>query len=173
MNTGFGAHLALFSEIGMVLLVTTLAGVAVAHALLTLGVGQLAIQDIGAGRAAALAAGLCGRFGAGRAVACTDLDASMAAADGLVHCTPTGMAAHPGLPLAETLLRPTLWVAEIVYFPLETELLRAARALGCRTLDGGNMAVFQAVEAFRLFTGITPDAERMLRHFTALGDEAG
>ncbi len=154
------------------------AGAAVAHALLVLGVQRLAIQDVDAGRAVALAENLCARFGAGRAVACADLAASMADADGLIHCTPTGMAAHPGLPLPVAVLRPALWVAEIVYFPLETELLRAARALGCRTLDGGSMAVFQAVEAFRLFTGITPDAERMLRHFTALdftalGDEGG
>ena len=68
------------------------------------------------------------------------------------------MAKYPGLPLPAELLRPELWVAEIVYFPMETELLRRARALGCRTLDGGGMAVFQAVEAFRLFTGI--DARR-------------
>jgi shikimate dehydrogenase len=79
------------------------------------------------------------------------------------------MAKYPGLPLPAALLRRDLWVAEIVYFPMETELLRAARALGCRTLDGGGMAVFQAVEAFRLFTGITPDADRMLRHFAAMG----
>ena len=58
-----------------------------------------------------------------------------------------------------------MWVAEIVYFPLETELLRAARALGCRTVDGGGMAVFQAAEAFRLFTGRVPDIERMLQSF--------
>ena len=62
----------------------------------------------------------------------------------------------------------TLWVAEIIYFPLETELLRNARALGCRTLDGGGMAVFQAVDAFRLITGVTPDAERMLAHFKSM-----
>jgi len=55
---------------------------------------------------------------------------------------------------------------------LETELLRTARALGCRTLDGGSMAVFQAVEAFRLITGVTPDPERMLRHFAELGRAA-
>jgi shikimate dehydrogenase len=88
----------------------------------------------------------------------------------LVNCTPIGMTAHPGLPLPGGLLRPALWVADIVYFPLETELLRTARALGCRTLHGGAMAVFQAVEAFRLLTGITPDAERMLRHFASLVD---
>jgi shikimate dehydrogenase len=79
------------------------------------------------------------------------------------------MANYPGLPVPQELLRPELWVAEIVYFPLETELLRVARARGCRTLDGGGMAVLQAVEAFRLFTGITPDAARMLRHFAAMG----
>lgn len=79
-----------------------------------------------------------------------------------------GMAKLPGMPVPVELLRPGLWVAEIVYFPLETELLRNARALGCRTLDGGNMAVFQAVKAFELFSGITPDAQRMLAHFQSM-----
>jgi shikimate dehydrogenase len=144
------------------------AGAAVAHALLGLGTGRLAVFDTDAARAGALAAQLCARFGAGRAVAGTDLPAAMAAADGLVNCTPVGMAKYPGLPLPAALLRPALWVAEIIYFPLETELLRTARGLGCRTLDGGGMAVFQAVGAFRLFTGLEPDAGRMLRHFAAL-----
>ena len=58
-----------------------------------------------------------------------------------------------------------MWVAEVVYFPIETELLRTAREIGCRALDGSGMAVFQAAEAFRLFTGITPNVERMLQHF--------
>ena len=144
------------------------AGAAVAHALLTLGVGQLTIQDVDPSRAAALAASLSERFGAGRDVAASSLADSVRAADGLVNCTPMGMAAHPGLPLPADLLRPALWVADIVYFPLETALLHEARALGCRTLHGGHMAVFQAVEAFRLFTGLPPDAERMLEHFTAM-----
>jgi shikimate dehydrogenase len=77
------------------------------------------------------------------------------------------MAKLPGLPLPAERLHPSLWGAEIVYLPLETALLKHARSLGCRTLHGG-MAMFQAVEAFRLFTGITSDAERMLKHFTAL-----
>ncbi|MFD2352641.1 hypothetical protein ACFSTC_30230 [Nonomuraea ferruginea] len=78
------------------------------------------------------------------------------------------MAGHPGLPLPAALLRPDLWVADIVYRPLETELLRQARALGCRTLHGGGMVVFQAAHAFHLFTGRKPDAERMLAHLTEL-----
>ncbi|MGG5807745.1 shikimate dehydrogenase [Falsiroseomonas sp. CW058] len=144
------------------------AGAAVAHAALTLGAGCLTVFDTDAARAAALAADLGARFGAGRAEAGMDLDAAMARADGLINCTPVGMAKYPGTPLPVTLLRPGIWVSEIIYFPLETELLRAARRIGCRTLDGGGMAVFQAVEAFRLFTGITPDHERMLRHFASM-----
>ena len=72
------------------------------------------------------------------------------------------------MPIAAEALRPDLWVSEIIYFPLETELLRNARALGCRTLDGGNMAVFQAVKAFELFCGLTADADRMLAHFQSM-----
>ena len=86
----------------------------------------------------------------------------------MINTTPVGMAKFPGTPVPAALLRPELWVAEIIYFPLETELLRDARALGCRTLTGGGMAVFQAVDAFRLITGAEPDAERMQRHFAAM-----
>jgi shikimate dehydrogenase len=102
-------------------------------------------------------------------VAAQELAAAVAAAEGLINATPVGMADYPGLPLPAELLRPDLWVADIVYFPLETELLGRARALGCRTLDGGGMAVFQAAQAFHLFTGMAPDAERMLRHFASMG----
>ena len=146
------------------------AGAAVAHALLTLGTARLTILDVAADRARELAASLSDRFGAGRARGGDGADVADAVgtADGLVHATPTGMAAHPGLPLPAELLRPELWVADIVYRPLETELVRTARTAGCRVLDGGGMAVFQAVDAFRLITGVEPDADRMLAHFTTL-----
>ncbi|VVJ17795.1 Quinate/shikimate 5-dehydrogenase I delta (EC [Amycolatopsis camponoti] len=144
------------------------AGAAVAHGLLTAGAGRVQVFDLDAGRATELAVALADRFGAGRASAGADLEAALSAADGLVHATPTGMAAHPGLPVPAGLLRPDLWIAEVVYRPLETELVRAARAVGARVLDGGRMAVFQAAEAFALFTGAEPDAARMARHFATL-----
>jgi shikimate dehydrogenase len=78
------------------------------------------------------------------------------------------MAGLPGLPLPAELVRPPLWIADIVYRPLDTELLQCARAHGCRTLDGGRMAVVQAADAFALFTGVEPDEARMLRHFEEL-----
>ena len=147
------------------------AGAAVAHAALTMGAKQLTIFDVDHARSAELGASLSARFGRDRAVGGTDLAAAMAAADGLIHATPTGMAKLTGMPLSPELLRSNHWVAEIVYFPLETELLRVARSKGCRTVDGGGMAVFQAVGAFRLFTGIEPDPARILKHFAAMGGE--
>jgi shikimate dehydrogenase len=151
------------------------AGAAVAHAVLTLGAGHVTVVDAMPDRAADLAAGLNRHFGAGRAAAATPdaLEGLLARADGVVHATPTGMAAHPGLPFPAELLHPGLWVAEVVYRPLETELLRTARGVGCATLDGGGMAVFQAVDAFRLFTGREPDAVRMLADISELAGVPG
>ena len=136
------------------------AGAACAHALAG---SRLTIFDRDEARATALAGQLGDRAEPGRSLA----DA-LTTADGLVHATPTGMTAHPGLPLPADLLDPRLWVADVVYRPLTTALVETARARGCRVLDGGRMAVFQAADAFRLFTGRTPDADRMLRHFDAL-----
>jgi shikimate dehydrogenase len=144
------------------------AGAAVGHALLMLGAGTLSIVDVDKARATDLAADLCSRFGAERAVAAPDAAQAVDAADGIVNATPVGMGSHPGMPVARELLRPDLWIADIVYFPIETELLRAGRALGCRTMAGGGMAVFQAADAFRLFTGREPDVERMIRHFDSM-----
>lgn len=145
------------------------AGSAVADALLRLGAQRLTIIDVDPARAGALAADLASRHGRHvDAAAPADAEALLASADGIVNCTPIGMAAHPGSPIDVTLLREHMWVADIVYFPLETALLRAARAVGCRTLDGGHMAVGQAVGAFELFTGVSPDASRMDAHFRTL-----
>jgi shikimate dehydrogenase len=145
------------------------AGAAVAHALLTLGVGELCIIDTDGGRAERLAAALTVRFGRGRALANPPtITEALAAADGVVNATPLGMAKYPGMAFPPELLRSELWVSDIVYFPLETELLREARARGCRTMSGAGMAVFQAVGAFRLFTGRKADAARMMRHFESL-----
>ncbi|WP_371668185.1 shikimate dehydrogenase [Streptomyces sp. NBC_00289] len=154
------------------------AGAAVAHATLTLGAERVTVVDALPERAADLAASLNRHFGPGRAAAAgpaslADLLARADGIGGLVHATPTGMAAHPGLPLSPGLLHPGLWVAEVVYRPLETELLRTARALGCATLDGAGMAVFQAVDAFRLFTGREPDSARMLTDIAELAGAVG
>ncbi len=144
------------------------AGSAIAHAVLRLGAVRLSVVDSDGPRAQALADTLNESYGDGRADAASDPAAALAQASGLIHATPTGMDKLPGLPLAAALLKPSLWVSEIVYFPLHTPLLQAARAIGCRVVDGGSMAVGQAVGAFRLFTDREPDAQRMRQHFLSL-----
>jgi len=146
------------------------AGAAVGHALLDMGTEHLVVVDVDVDRATVLARELA-RGHAGARVDASEFDklsVLLPVSDGIVHCTPTGMADHPGLPFDAELLHPGLWVADIVYRPLDTALLTAAREAGCRTLDGGHMAVHQATTAFELITGITPDAARMSRHFRSL-----
>jgi shikimate dehydrogenase len=67
--------------------------------------------------------------------------------------------------LSAKIFRPEMWVSEIVYMPLETPLLKAARRIGCPTADGGHMNVGQAIRGFKLFTGLDADAARMDAHF--------
>ncbi len=144
------------------------AGAAVAFAAMKLGIQRLAIHDLDHVRATELTEKLKREFGNDRAVSVNNLAEEIALADGLIQATPIGMTAHSGLPIAKNLLRSELWIAEIIYFPLETEFLKIARQLGCRTMNGGEMAVFQGVESFRLFTGTPPNSERMLQHFLSL-----
>jgi shikimate dehydrogenase len=143
------------------------AGVAVAHALIDCGVQRLSIHDTDPQRAAALADQVMLNRPGAIAKFAPDLAQLVAEdrPDGVVNATPMGMAKLPGSAFPVALLAPQMWVADIVYFPLETELLRAADQAGCRTLKGSGMAVFQAVRAFELFTGLTADPARMKATF--------
>ncbi|UOQ57494.1 shikimate dehydrogenase [Leucobacter allii] len=149
------------------------AGSATAYALLSLGVGELAIADADAARASELLARLAGPFPGGRvrAIALDELPGAFSRAHGVVHATPTGMALSPGLPFDPEAVNRDAWISEVVYLPLETQLLRAATVLGHRVLDGGMMAVGQAYHSLRIITGLDPDRARMRAHFLGLLDE--
>ena len=141
------------------------AGAAVGYAMLKLGSRELTVHDRDASRAAALVDRLAELFPGRGIKVCRNLAVSLAGANGLIHATPTGMRKYPGIPVPAEALRPPLWVSEIVYVPLLTELLVTARNHGCRTLDGGGMAVFQGAMAFKLFFDVEPDITRMLARF--------
>jgi shikimate dehydrogenase len=150
------------------------AGSAVAYALAGAGSG-VRIADADADRAAALAGRLRRAFPAGEihGLAAEQVPAALADADGVVNATPVGMTGHPGLPFDTRALRDRHWVADVVYRPLDTALLVAARAAGCRVLDGGAMLVAQAAQTLALLTGATPDLDRMRRHLAALTRREG
>ena len=144
------------------------AGGAVANALLDLGVQKLGVFDPDQARSAQLVARLCEVHGQGRAELVCEIEKFVADGfDGVVNASPVGMAKHPGSPFPPDQLLRENWVADIVYFPIETPLLAAARDAGCRVMNGSGMALYQAVRAFELFTGIRPDASRMEATFAA------
>jgi shikimate dehydrogenase len=165
------------AELGsVVLLGAGGAGTAVAHALVALGTDDLIVFDPDPARSAALQSSLRRAGGDLRfkGIGADELAGAMSTADGLVNATPVGMAAHPGSPLREDLLREELWVVDIVYRPVLTELLRSARSRGCRVLSGTGMAAHQAADAFELITGRVADRAAMIRDLDELvgGDVA-
>ncbi len=151
------------------------AGRAVAFALFDLGVQTLLVGDKNEAQAAGLVAALTSQFGSGRCRIEGDPAAALAGAAGAVNATPVGMTGIPGMPISPAAIEARHWVADVIYSPLETDLLKAARTRGARVMGGAGMCVHQAAEAFRLFTGITPDVGRLHAAFAqaaALRDRA-
>lgn len=142
------------------------AGSATAFALLNMGARELRIVDESSERAAHLSTRMKRHFPNRDIFHEMNVAQALIGASGVVNATPVGMVSHPGSVLTPDQLWPELWVADIVYFPLETELLQIARALGCKTLSGRGMAVYQAVRAFEIFTGFAGSPARMNRNFS-------
>ena len=148
------------------------AGAAVAYAMARRGAAKLTLVDADRSRAQQLRDSLASMFPESE-IFSTGLDRLgdvLSAASGLVHATPVGMLEHPGSAVPQKFLRPQMWVSEVVYRPAETELLMQAARAGCRTLSGTGMAVFQAADAFEIFTGRIANADRMIAHMGTLID---
>ena len=143
------------------------AGRAVAFALMDLGVAVLILHDQDAARAKALMADIAKHYGASRCRITSDLEHDIGAAAGVVNATQVGMRGFPGNPVPVAELTAAHWAADVIYTPIQTAFLQAAAAKGARTLNGGGMCVHQAVEAFRLFTGVEPDLARLHRTFAS------
>lgn len=143
------------------------AGRAVAFALCDLGVRTLLVHDNRPSQGEGLAAAIAAQLGPGRCRAVDDVAAALAGAAGLVNATPVGMTGIPGVPIDSSLLSPRLWLADVIYSPLETELVLAAKRVGARAIGGAGMCIHQAAESFRLFTGLAADLARMREVFAA------
>ncbi len=141
------------------------AGRAVAFALMDLDVALLVIHDRDGARADALRVDIARHYAAARVRVATDLERDITAANGVVNATQVGMRGFPGNPIPAAALKATHWAADVIYTPIETEFIKAAAAKGARVLTGAGMCVHQAIEAFRLFTGVELDVARMHRAF--------
>lgn len=145
------------------------AGAAVSGALTDRSLERLVIVDVDRDRADRLATATAGRARFEVATAAVAaLPGLLAEAAGVINATPLGMAAHPGMPIDVGLLDAGSFVADIVYRPAETALLRAARFRGLRVMSGLGMAMHQAADAFEVFTGAAADRAAMLDDLRAL-----
>ncbi|GJE03372.1 shikimate dehydrogenase [Methylobacterium isbiliense] len=133
---------------------------AIAVGLLDRGVPRLLIANRTAARAEALRALDPHRIGT---LAAAEVPGRLAEVGLLVNTTSLGMAAAPGLPADPAPLPPEAAVADIVYVPLDTPLLAAARARDLRTVDGLGMLLHQAVPGFARWFGVTPQVTPALR----------
>lgn len=101
--------------------------------------------------------------GAVRAMEWGEWSVGLAGVGLLVNTTSLGMTGKPAMEIGLEALPPTAAVADIVYNPLDTDLLRAAKARGHCTMDGLGMLMHQAVPAFAAWFGITPSVTPALR----------
>ncbi|UTT39223.1 shikimate dehydrogenase [Glutamicibacter mishrai] len=149
------------------------AGAAVAYALLQDGTEELHIVDLDEDRVEHRVRELRKHFPHAAIHAATpqQVPQLLGQMDGLLNATPIGMHHHPGLPLDLAALEERHWVADCIYRPVDTELIVAARDLGCQVLDGGYMAVGQAVDAFEIITGIRPETQQVRSHLLELLDK--
>jgi shikimate dehydrogenase len=131
-------------------------GKAIAFALASLNVTEIRIFDSEPARAEKLAALLCARDGV---TVASSPEQALRGATGLVNATPVGMLPNRGMPAPATLLHDGLWVADAVYYPLLTPLLAAAQEKGARIMTGRELAIYQAADAFALFSGLVPSTE--------------
>ena len=141
------------------------AGRACAFALMDMGAGRVDIYDVDPVKAASLVTDLAKHFCPSRSRQTDDLGAAVRGAKGIVNASPIGMVGIPGNPVPPDYLSSAHWVADIIYTPLETQLIKTAQAKGCRVITGDGMNVYQAVESFRHFTGREADFNRMKQTF--------
>jgi len=132
---------------------------AVVYGLIGRGVGRIIIVNRTRSRAEVLRE----RFGSRVHVAEWGDAAVLADAGLLVNATTLGMAGQPELPIDVKRLPGHAVVADLVYVPLRTPLLRAAREHGLRAADGLGMLLHQAVRGFALWFGKTPEVAGELR----------
>lgn len=117
-----------------------------------------------ANRTAERSQALADQFGtAVRPIAWDDINQVLPRAGLLVNTTSLGMHGQPALGLDVSLLPREAIVADLVYVPLETGLLKAARACGLKTADGLGMLLHQAVRGFELWFGQRPQVTPELR----------
>lgn len=130
-------------------------GKAIGFALAVSGVRRLKLFDSDRAKAQALASQIGERA---QVEISASVEDAVSGAAGIVNGTPIGMLPNRDSPVPADLIRKSHWVADAVYHPLWTPLLKAAQKAGAMVMTGRELSINQAVDAFALFTGVQPPA---------------
>ena len=130
-------------------------GKAIGFALAGCGVSHLRLFDSDRAKAQVLATQLGDRA---RVEIAASVEDAVSDAAGIVNGTPIGMLPNRDSPVPADLIRKSQWVADAVYHPLWTPLLKAAQKAGAMVMTGRELSINQAVDGFALFTGVQPPA---------------
>ena len=137
----------------------------VSYALAAEGTAEITVANRSPERAEALVGVLAARFRRCQFLAlplqAPGVAEAVKSADVLINATSVGLAPGETLPLDLGGLRPTTLVCDLIYRPLETAFLEAARGKGCRVLNGLGMLLHQGAAGFRLFTGVDAPLDAM------------
>jgi shikimate dehydrogenase len=134
-------------------------GRAVAFGLAALGAEIIVLHDADLAKVVSLARAIGQQF-PGLAVQAAEpgQSADLAGLDGVVNCTPLGMAGRPGSPLPKGVTGSPVWAFDAVYTPDQTQFRAQVEGLGADFLSGYDLYFHQGVQAFEIFTGRKPDA---------------
>jgi shikimate dehydrogenase len=151
-------------------------GKAIAFALAKLGARAIKLYDVDERKSLALGHSLSefqaktSGFRSGTQVAvASSLQDACEGVNGLVNCTPLGMAGYGGNAFENIKLIGVTWIFDAVYTPLETPFVKLGQAAGIEVLSGYELFLFQGIHAFQLFTGHQVDADA-LREALNAGD---
>ena len=133
---------------------------AIVYSLLQAGVPEILLSNRTKARAETLHADFGDRV---RVVDWDNAADALANTTTLVNTTSLGMLGKAPLEISLDALAPGATVTDIVYNPLETDLLRRAKEKGCKTVDGLGMLLHQAVPGFEAWFGMRPEVDMGLR----------
>lgn len=134
----------------------------IAFALINLGCERIDIFDVVPERAQAVARACDPAGTVVRAIDASRFREAVVEADGLVNATPLGMAQYPGMAFEQDAIGPQQWVFDVVYTPIETSFMQAAKGSGLRRLTGFHLFLHMGIDSFEFFSGRTIDRGTVL-----------
>jgi len=137
-------------------------GRAIAFGLAELGAEEIKIFDLQQQQAETLRDAIIAVGGQASLVSKESFADAMQEAEGLVNCTALGMYSHAGSAFPAAGIGPQRWAFDAVYTPLETEFLKQCKQHNLACLSGFDLWIFQGIDAFKIYTSITVEADEKL-----------